>query len=808
MNKRYFQAAVLTPALVFVAGLLMAAVSAWWQEQQILSGAASEFQRGAERVTGEIARRFNLPVYGLNGARGAFMAAGGMKRAQFKDYVDSRDLPREFSGVRGFGFIQPVARADLDSFIAAERADGAPQFSVGQFAGEALDPLYVIKFIEPAADNIGFLGLDVGSQAVRREALLRSIDSAQPTITVAPNVATRPAVLLYVPMYAKGAPIGSVDERRAALVGIFFAPVVIAELLDKMPDLIDGGVDFDLFHGNPDGSGARLLYDTDKHSAQSDNAIAAPKDRRFSRLGRLDLNGGDYWVRANSTAKFDAAVDWSRAWLILIVGAVVSGLFAVLVRQQIDHRHRAELLAHRMTERLRLDEERSRDFSLSGSDWFWESDLQHRFSYCSDNFEASCGVPSSEVLGKTRVELLGRNPLNPPDQTARHWATLEAHLPFKNFEYQAQTTALESRWLSASGVPHFDKYGHFAGYRGTGCVITERKNIERKLQQQHDRLAAIIESFPGGISLFDADLKLVAHNKQFRDLLDFPDSLFEQPELEFADLIRHNAQRGEYGAGEVDKQVAAAVLRARNFQSHRFERVRPNGRVLEIIGLPLPGGGFVSIYMDITERKKMEEQVRQLAFYDPLTNLANRRLLHDRLGLAMAASKRSGRYAAVMFLDLDNFKPLNDLHGHEIGDLLLVEVARRLTACVREIDTVARFGGDEFVIMLNELHLNVAESHEQARTIAEKVRLSLSEPYELQVNRGDVEPVAVTHRCAASIGVTLFWGYIGTADEVLKCADGAMYQAKAAGRNAVVFHDSNFDLAPAELDEEPDQTAT
>jgi diguanylate cyclase (GGDEF)-like protein len=138
---------------------------------------------------------------------------------------------------------------------------------------------------------------------------------------------------------------------------------------------------------------------------------------------------------------------------------------------------------------------------------------------------------------------------------------------------------------------------------------------------------------------------------------------------------------------------------------------------------------------DIVERKRMEDQVRQLAFYDPLTHLPNRRLLNDRLSQALLASKRSAFYGALMFMDLDNFKALNDKHGHSAGDLLLVEVARRLKCCVREIDTVARFGGDEFVVLLGELALSPQESMAQAGVIAEKIRLALAEPYALNMAR-------------------------------------------------------------------------
>jgi len=195
--------------------------------------------------------------------------------------------------------------------------------------------------------------------------------------------------------------------------------------------------------------------------------------------------------------------------------------------------------------------------------------------------------------------------------------------------------------------------------------------------------------------------------------------------------------------------------------------------------------GFIT---DITQQKRMEETVRQLAFEDVLTHLPNRRLLLDRLAQAMSASKRSKRYLALMFLDLDNFKLLNDTQGHKVGDLLLMEVAARLTACVREMDTVARFGGDEFVVMLNELSLERAPSLVQAKAVAEKISLSLSEPYRLTISQPGLPDGTLRHRCSASIGVVVFTGEEADEDTVLKWADAAMYQSKDAGKNQVRVH--------------------
>jgi diguanylate cyclase (GGDEF)-like protein len=197
---------------------------------------------------------------------------------------------------------------------------------------------------------------------------------------------------------------------------------------------------------------------------------------------------------------------------------------------------------------------------------------------------------------------------------------------------------------------------------------------------------------------------------------------------------------------------------------------------------------MIGLNTDITERKQMEDQVHQLAFFDPLTKLPNRRLLTDRLSQAMAASKRSGCYCALMFADLDNFKPLNDTHGHEVGDLLLIEVAERLKSCIREMDTVARFGGDEFIVMICELDTDKTESAKQAGVVAEKIRAALASPYILKVEQEGKIEATVEHHCSASIGIALFFDHETSQIELLKEADRAMYQAKDAGCNSIRFY--------------------
>lgn len=198
--------------------------------------------------------------------------------------------------------------------------------------------------------------------------------------------------------------------------------------------------------------------------------------------------------------------------------------------------------------------------------------------------------------------------------------------------------------------------------------------------------------------------------------------------------------------------------------------------------------GYHGITRDITERKAMQDQVRSLAFYDPLTNLPNRRLLHDRLSRILAASERSACYGALIFIDLDHFKPLNDQYGHHVGDLLLIEVANRLTQCIREADTVARFGGDEFVVVLNELDIGKEESIRTAYVVAEKIHKSLQDRYLLTIKREGKKDTWVEHDCSASMGMVVFLGHNASQGEILNRADKAMYQAKELGRNSIQIY--------------------
>lgn len=298
-------------------------------------------------------------------------------------------------------------------------------------------------------------------------------------------------------------------------------------------------------------------------------------------------------------------------------------------------------------QQLAEEKRRFRDFSESTADWFWEMDGNLRFNYFSDNFEGAYGLKPEALLGLSRADLLARDQLNPQTLIDAHLGQLQLRQPFRNFEYCIRDRSGGIRWVSVSGVPFFDLGGNFAGYRGVG--------------------------------------------------------------------------------------------------------------------------------QNITERKRAEAQIHQLAYFDTLTGLPNRRLLLDRLGHDLDQAKRYHRALAVMFLDLDGFKQVNDTHGHDIGDKLLQQIGSRLGDCIRKVDTVARTGGDEFVVVLPEI-----AKADDAIIVAEKIIDSVREPAVVD---------GLVLRISTSIGIAVYpVDSIGDVQDIMKKADIAMYAAKQDGRNRYRLH--------------------
>ncbi|HRK39925.1 MAG TPA: EAL domain-containing protein [Burkholderiaceae bacterium] len=314
--------------------------------------------------------------------------------------------------------------------------------------------------------------------------------------------------------------------------------------------------------------------------------------------------------------------------------------------------------------------------------------------------------------------------------------------------------------------------------------VLKAYQAERERTEVDLRIAAIAFETQEGMTVTDAHSVILRVNRAFTRVTGY----------EAEEVIGKTPSI--LASGRHDKAFYAAMRQALSDDGHWAGEVwnrRKNGEVfpewLTITAVKNREGEvthYVSTLTDITQRKAAEDEIRSLAFFDPLTRLPNRRLLMDRLQQALVTCHRSGRSGALMFIDLDNFKIVNDTMGHDKGDELLCEVARRLTAAVREGDTVARLGGDEFVIMLEELSPLPEEAGAHCRLVGEKLLYELSRPHLLAGQEVD---------SSCSLGIALFSDQQHSADELMKHADLAMYQAKAGGRNALRFFDPNMQAA-------------
>lgn len=361
-----------------------------------------------------------------------------------------------------------------------------------------------------------------------------------------------------------------------------------------------------------------------------------------------------------------------------------------------------------------------------------------------------------------------------PDDKDRVLQTLNEHLqgsvPYYKCEYRIRSRSDAWVWVLGQGsVTSRDHQNNPLHVAGTTQDITERKRLEHGL-----KLAQFtVDWAQDAIFRIGQDARILYVNLAACQHLGYAED--ELLQLSVPDI----------NPGLSLEDWAAHWIAVKEAGWKRFETLqkRNDGTLVpvEVVANYIELDGefiFTSFVRDITRRKLAEEEIRNLAFYDSLTNLPNRRLLLDRLDHALSISARNHQYGSLMFIDLDKFKALNDKLGHDYGDLLLIEVAKRMKSCVRENDTVARFAGDEFVVLLEETGSELEVASKNVAIVAERIRSSLAVPYQLKEH---------THLGSSSIGVSFIYGHEKTIDELIKCADIAMYQAKNSGRNAVRF---------------------
>ena len=502
------------PVLLFLLVCGLFGGAALWRQHDFQTEAQAQVDLGSARISADVSRRLGQAVYGLNGIRGVFAVNESVHRTAFHNYVASRDLPHEFPGVQGFGFIQRVMRANLGVFVAAERADGAPEFTLRQLFDTSNEDLLVVKYMEPAPANAGAIGLDLGSEPLRRSAAQHAIDSGAPTLSASillvRDQRRTPGTLLYVPVYAKGTHPQSAAERRAALVGLLFASMVIDEMLNSMPDIVAGLMDMELTDQTPGAAGA-LWYDSDTLGAKPEQLRATPATHLFSASHSLPLLGRQLLVRVRSEPNFDAMLDRSTPWLILATGTAIAALLALYLRHQLHHLATARRLLERRT--TELDQERLRLKALleTATDGIHVLDATGLLVECNPAFLSLLGLEPSAV-GTMRIQDWETQ----PDRDAIYHIvdSLIKNQSSSVFESQNRRSdgSLVDVEISARGIEIDGRGLLYCASRN----ISRRKLAQQKLQDMERFAQATVDAISANLAILNSSGSIIAVNRAWR----------------------------------------------------------------------------------------------------------------------------------------------------------------------------------------------------------------------------------------------------------------------------------------------------
>ncbi len=445
----------------------------------------------------------------------------------------------------------------------------------------------------------------------------------------------------------------------------------------------------------------------------------------------------------------------------LVAFSLLAALMVAILRRQVQER----------TRHLRESEQKLATILDSVGAFIYIKGKDYRYQYANHHTRHYFGRPAHEVLGHDDAAFFDAataQRLRANDrQVLEDGETLEAE------EVNTPAATGETRAFLSIKIPLRHADGSIYALCGISTDITERRKAEESLQIA----ATVFESFEGMI-VTGPDQRILKANQAYARLTGYSvDELVGQTPR----LLHSGRQDASFYAAMQNTLHSSGMWQGEVWNRRKDGTEYPAW--ITITTVRSPRGEithYVGTQTDISSRKAAEEEIRLLAFYDPLTGLPNRRLMNDRLQHSLAACARSGAGGALLFVDLDNFKDLNDTQGHELGDQLLRQVAARLGGCVRMGDTVARLGGDEFVVLLEGLSPQVHEAAAQAETVGRTVLQALSQSYQLDGH---------AHHSSCSIGIALYADARGSVDELLKHGDMAMYQAKGAGRNTLRFFD-------------------
>jgi diguanylate cyclase (GGDEF)-like protein/PAS domain S-box-containing protein len=823
--------------IVLVVGIVLSIATYLFAESIVEGAARLKFESAAIAVAATAQTRIRSYSDLLYGIQGMFQADPTLGRAAFEDYVHSLDLPGRYPGVRSISYARLVPAAAKANFERRLHRDSdLMRRGVGSVAirpaGERAQYL-VIDYVEPLHANKSALGLDLAADPNRIGLIERARDTGIPTLSGRLSLAAAEGatgVVLRLALYRKDAFAVDVARRRDAFVGLANATFVVSDLVQNLLSGEDRlKFDLSIFDSG-------LVDSEPKPVPVKLYSEEAARSARGASLGAslaLDFGQRRWELRLRAPQEeFMGATDHLLPWIASSAVLVMSLLLSGLIYSLAGSRQRAHRLAARMTADLsesqtKLSEEKRRTQELievlPNPIFFKGTD--GRYLGVNKAWEDYFGVPRQVFLGKTVFDLYPEEPetaqrLDADDQV------LWRHPGTKSYETSITTRDGKVHDAIYYKATFADSDGRTAGLIGTIVDITERKRAELRLALEHAvaRLLSEADQSSEAISkvirvigeALDCDCgaywsadqqhqvmvcagtwsvpvaeiaEFAESNRQFRHPLHLPGGLFmrvwRSGEPVWIDELGQNAgfQRAPLAQKAGLRGAFAFPVRSRSDTlgvMEFFSRAsRPPDAALLRTAVAI--GNQIGLFMT---RRRAEDRIHHLAHFDDLTGLTNRSMFGQRLEHAIAQARRNGWTLAIIFLDLDHFKNINDTLGHGAGDSVLREVASRLRGCLRESDTIGRLGGDEFVVLLEATSLPT-----KSAVVAQKLLDAVAKPFFID---------GQDFHLSASIGISAFPSDSEDLQGLLKCADIAMYRAKEQGRNNYQFYSAQMNVRTVE----------
>ncbi len=515
---------------MLLAGLALTAWTTRALNRQVDEDAHSQFTRLAQRVEQEVQRRASLPIYGLKGALGMYAAAQNKIDAeQFRAYVASRNLPQEFPGVQGFGFIERVMRGDVPAFTAAVRAEGLREFSVRlhtradtradpradtQTDTEAAD-LFVVRYVEPAFANPGALGIDLAASVPSRIAIEAAVRKGVPTLTaklaVQHGPGGSPDMLLFIPVYRPGVRLETEEDRRAAMRGVLYAPISAARMFEGVTGVSEGSVRVEIYDGPAAGPDTRMYAS----EAMPATLQAVTQAGLFEQQTSLTLGARAWTVRTVSTPGFHADVNRMRAHVAALAGTLTTLLVTLLAAMLTSGRGRVERRARELTRELG----RLAMVAKHTSNAVIVTDAQRRITWVNDGFVRISGFSAQEAMGRSPGELLQAHGTDRA-VVARLRAALDAGEPMRCELLNRHKSGAEY-WIDIDIQPMRDSAGVLIGFMAVESDVTDSKATAAALAQERLRLTHIIEGTNAATGEWNVQTGELRMSKSWADLLGF-----------------------------------------------------------------------------------------------------------------------------------------------------------------------------------------------------------------------------------------------------------------------------------------------